>query len=54
MASTADNNLTLHGFRRSKTTHLLNLRYLEDEVAQIDHTLYQAGLSLNLSPSSAN
>jgi hypothetical protein len=54
MASTADNNLTLHGFRRFKTTHLLNLRYLEDEVAQMDHTLYQAGLSLNLSPSSAD
>ena len=53
-ASTADNNLTLHGFRRFKTTHLLNLRFLEDEIAQIDHTLYQAGLSLDLSPSSAN
>jgi hypothetical protein len=54
MASTADNNLTLHGFRRFKTTHLLNLRFLEDEIAQMDHTLYQAGLSLNLSPSSAD
>jgi hypothetical protein len=53
-ASTADNNLTLHGFRRFKTTHLLNLRFLEDEIAQMDHTLYQAGLSLNLSPSSAD
>jgi hypothetical protein len=54
MASTADNNLTLHGFRRFKTTHLLNLRFLEDEIAKMDHTLYQAGLSLNLSPSSAD
>jgi hypothetical protein len=54
IASTADNNLTLHGFRRFKTTHLLNLRFLEDEIAQMDHTLYQAGLSLNLSPSSVD
>ena len=53
-ASTADNNLTLHGFRRFKTTHLLSLRFLEDEIAQMDHTLYQAGLSLNLSPPSTD
>ncbi|KAF1932708.1 uncharacterized protein M421DRAFT_416321 [Didymella exigua CBS 183.55] len=52
ITSTADNNLTLHGFRRFKTTHLLNLRFLEDEIAEMDHVLYQAGLSLNLSPSS--
>jgi hypothetical protein len=50
--STADNNLTLHGFRRFKTTHLLNLRFLEDEIAEMDHTLYQAGLSLDISPTS--
>lgn len=50
-SSTDDNNLTLHGFRRFKTTHLLNLRYLEDEIAELDHTIYQAGLSLGLSPS---
>ncbi|KAI1742065.1 hypothetical protein F4680DRAFT_464316 [Xylaria scruposa] len=46
--ATDDNNLTLHGFRRFKTTHLLNLRYLEDEIAELDHTMYQAGLSLGL------
>jgi len=40
MASTADNNLTLHGFRRFKTTYLLNLRFLEEEIAQMDYTLY--------------
>jgi hypothetical protein len=51
IASTADNNLTLHGFRRFKTTQLLNLRFLENEIADMDHTLYQAGLSLGLSPS---
>lgn len=52
--STADNNLTLHGFRRFKTTHLLNLRFLESEIAKMDHTIYQAGLSLGLSPSSTD
>ncbi|KAI0188488.1 hypothetical protein EV127DRAFT_497834 [Xylaria flabelliformis] len=46
--ATDDNNLTLHGFRRFKTTHLLNLRYLEDEIAELDHIIYQAGLSLGL------
>lgn len=44
--ATDDNNLTLHGFRRFKTAHLLSLRFLEDEIAQIDHEIYQAGLSL--------
>lgn len=44
--ATDDNNLTLHGFRRFKTAHLLNLRFLEDEIAQLDHTIYQAGLSV--------
>lgn len=52
IASTADSNLTLHGFRRYKTTHLLNLRFLENEVAEIDRALYQAGLSLGLRHSS--
>ncbi|KAF2818149.1 hypothetical protein CC86DRAFT_461230 [Ophiobolus disseminans] len=51
VASTANNNLTLHGFRRFKTTQLLNLRFLENEIADMDHTVYQAGLSLGLSPS---
>ncbi|XP_014553940.1 hypothetical protein COCVIDRAFT_106332 [Bipolaris victoriae FI3] len=52
IASTADKNITLHSFRRFKTTHLLNLRFLEDEITQMDHVLYQAGLSLNLPISS--
>lgn len=49
---TADSNFTLHGFRRFKTTHLLNLRFLENEIAELDHIIYQAGLSLEgpLSP----
>ena len=47
-SATDDNNLTLHGFRRFKTAYLLNLRFLEGEIAELDHDLYQAGLSLNL------
>lgn len=52
--STADNNLTLHGFRRFKTTHLLNLRLLEHEISEMDHTVYQAALSLDLCPSTTD
>jgi hypothetical protein len=52
--ATASNNLTLHGFRRFKTTHLLNLRFLEDEIGELDHIIYQAGLSLGLDPSSSD
>ncbi|KAH8197327.1 hypothetical protein TruAng_008493 [Truncatella angustata] len=48
---TDDNNLTLHGFRRFKTTHLLNLRFLEEEIAQIDHAIYKSGLGLGHEPS---
>jgi hypothetical protein len=47
--ATADSDLALYGFRRFKTTHLLNLRLLENEIAELDHQIYQAGLSLNLS-----
>lgn len=54
ITSTADNNLTLHGFRRFKTIHLLNLRLLEHEIAEMDRTVYQAGLSLGLDPSSTD
>ncbi|KAF3407275.1 hypothetical protein DPV78_000138 [Talaromyces pinophilus] len=50
-SSTDDNNLTLHGFRRYKTLHLLNLRFLENEIADLDRLIYQAGLSLDLPPS---
>jgi hypothetical protein len=45
---------TLPGFRRFNTTHRLNLRLLETEIAEMDHTVYQAGLSLDLSPSPAD
>ena len=29
---------------------LLNLRFLEQEIAELDHELYQAGLNLGLEP----
>ncbi|KAF8850984.1 hypothetical protein BDZ45DRAFT_768000 [Acephala macrosclerotiorum] len=40
--------------RRFKTTHLLNLRLLEEEIDRIDHQIYQAGLNLGLDPSPAD
>lgn len=51
---TDDNALTLYGFRRYRTTHLLNLRLLETEIDKIDHDIYQAGLSLDLPSTSAD
>jgi hypothetical protein len=48
--STEDSNLALYGFRRFKTAHLLNLRLLEEEIDQIDHQIYQAGLKLGIGP----
>lgn len=42
--STADDNLTLHGFRRFKTAHLINLRFIENEIAELDRRIYQAGI----------
>lgn len=46
---TSDNQLTLFGFRRYRTSHLLNLRFLEAEIDKIDHDLCQAGLQLEQS-----
>ena len=46
---TDDNRLTLFGFRRFRTSHLLNLRYLEDEIHHVDREIYQAGLKLGWS-----
>lgn len=48
--ATDDNNVTLYGFRRFKVSHLLNLRFLEQEIAELDHTMYQAGLNMGLEP----
>ena len=51
---TDDNALTLYGFRRFRTTHLLNLRLLETEIDKIDHQIYQAGLGLGLPSTGAD
>lgn len=51
---TDDNYLTLFGFRRFRTAHLLNLRFLEKEVDQIDHQIFQSGLKLDHSPSTVD
>lgn len=45
-----DNYLTLYGFRRYRTIHLLNLRFLEAEIDKIDHAIFKAGLSLDYLP----
>ena len=52
--TTDDNALTLYGFRRFRTIHLLNLRFLEAEIDNIDHKIYQAGLALGLPSTSAD
>jgi len=52
--ATADSNVTLHGFQRFKTTHLINLRLMEQEIAEMDRKLYQAGLSWGHDISSAD
>lgn len=53
-AASADADLTLYGLRRFKTSHLLNLRFLEDEIAELDHIVYQAGLTLGLDHAPSN
>lgn len=45
--STEDKNISLYGFRRYKTSHLVNLRFLEEEISELDHKIYQAGLNLD-------
>jgi hypothetical protein len=45
---TDDNPLTLFGFRRFRTVHLLNLRFLEDELTAINRKLMVAGESLDI------
>jgi hypothetical protein len=43
---TDPNPLILFGFRRFRTSHLLNLRILEEDILKIDHEVFQAGLHL--------
>jgi hypothetical protein len=49
-AVTDPNPLVLFGFRRFRTSHLLNLRALEHEILEIDHQVFQAGLQLAKPP----
>jgi hypothetical protein len=49
-AVTDPNPLVLFGFRRFRTSHLLNLRALEHEILEIDHQVFQAGLQLGRAP----
>lgn len=53
-AASADSDVALYGFRRFKTSHLINLRFLEDEIAELDHVIYQTGLALGLDHCPAN
>ena len=48
--ATDDNYLTLFGFQRFRTAHLLNLRFLEEEIHKIDHEIYQAGMQVGCPP----
>ncbi|KAF2186637.1 hypothetical protein K469DRAFT_726137 [Zopfia rhizophila CBS 207.26] len=41
-------NVTLYSYRRFKTSHLLNLRFLEEEIEQVDREIYQADLKLGV------
>lgn len=52
--ASADRVLSLYGFRRFKTSHLLNLRFIEAEIADLDHVIYQAGLTLGLDHAPGN
>lgn len=42
--STAGNTLRLYDFRRLKTSHLVNLHFLEEEISVLDRQVYQVGI----------
>lgn len=46
--ATDDNELSLFSFRRYRTSHLINLRFLENEVERVTHEIYQAGLQVEI------
>ena len=52
--ATDDNRLTLFGFRRFRTAHLNNRRFLEAEIDELDHQIFQAGLNLGIKPGEAD
>jgi hypothetical protein len=41
---TSPDRLVLYGFRRFRTSHLLNLRVLEQQIMEVDQTIFEAGL----------
>lgn len=47
-SSTDDNELSLFSYRRFRSSHLINLRFLEAEISKIDREIYQAGLQLGI------
>lgn len=47
---TDDNDLSLFSFRRFRSSHLINLRFLEEEISKVDREIYQAGLQLGIDP----
>ncbi|KAI1299003.1 hypothetical protein F5Y03DRAFT_408947 [Xylaria venustula] len=51
---TADNSLTRHRVRRSKTAHLINLRFLEEDIAALNDVIVQAGINTRLDTSSSD
>ena len=52
--ATDDNEFMLFGFRRFRTAHLLNLRFLEEEIEKLDHQIFQAGMRLGYTPSATD
>ncbi|TGO57574.1 hypothetical protein BCON_0064g00440 [Botryotinia convoluta] len=46
--STDDNELSLFSFRRFRSSHLINLRFLEEEIAKLDREIFQAGLQIGI------
>jgi hypothetical protein len=53
LGSTLEDKISRYGFRRFQTSQLLNIRFLENEVAELDRSIYKAGLRLNLPFSSS-
>lgn len=47
LGSIADDMISKFGFRRFQTSQLLNIRFLEGEIAELDRQIYKAGLNLN-------
>jgi len=53
-SSTSLEKVPLFGFRRFRTSQLLNIRFLEDEISTLDREIYQAGLQLPIQYVSEN